>query len=140
VKDLDFLAGKDITWIENNFEPIPEGYMLGKDDVICNMSKLRRAKDNNKKFTFFTNLNPWSSNFGIFIKYATYNYDIYDVKFNENGKIVGSYRKGNLERTEKYPLFHLRYDALLHHRNFYMFKQSIPIFINWTNNPLEVIK
>jgi hypothetical protein len=137
VKDLNFLAGKDITWIEKYFEPIPKGYILGKDDVICDMSKLRRAKDNNNKFSFFANLNPWSKDIGIYTSHLRYNYDIYDVKFNENGKIVGSYRKGNLGRTEKYPLFHRRYAYTLHHRNFYMFKQSIPKFINWTNNPLE---
>jgi hypothetical protein len=137
VKDLNFLAGKDITWIEKYFEPIPKGYILGKDDVICDMSKLRNAKDNNNKFSFFANLSPYNKNAEIYNRYLRYNYDIYDVKFNENGKIVGSYRKGNLGRTEKYPLFHSRYEYTLHLRNFYMFKQSIPKFINWTNNPLE---
>ena len=89
-------------------------------------------------FHFLPNLSPYNKDM---LKFTTdhlrYNYDIYDVKFNENGKIVGSYRKGNLGRTEKYPLFHSRYEYTLHLRNFYMFKQSIPKFINWTNNPLE---
>ena len=136
MKDLNFLAGKDITWIENNFEPIPKGYILGKDDVICDISKVRTAKENNNRFAFFTNLSPYDKNANIYKGYLRYNYDIYDVKFDKNGKIVGSFR-ANPDPTEKYPLFHSRYAYTLHHRNFYMFKQSIPEFMNWLNKIIE---
>jgi hypothetical protein len=136
VKDLNFLAGKDITWIENNFEPIPKGYKLGKDDVICDINKVRTAKQNKNRFAFFTNLNPYDKYANIYKGYLRYNYDIYDVKFDKNGKIIGSFR-GSLDTPEKYPLFHSRYEYTLHHRNFYMFKQSIPEFMNWPNKTIE---
>tara|TARA_R100001509_G_scaffold165284_1_gene146201 strand:- start:672 stop:1088 length:417 start_codon:yes stop_codon:yes gene_type:complete len=136
MKDLNFLGGKDITWIENNFEPIPKGYILGKDDVICDMSKMRTAKENNNRFAFFTNLSPYDKNANPYKGYLRYNYDIYDVEFDKNGKIVGSFR-GTYDPPEKYPLFHSRYEYTLHHRNFYMFKQSIPEFMNWPNKTIE---
>jgi len=136
MKDLNFLAGKDITWIENNFEPIPKGYILGKDDVICDITKVKIAKHKNNRFAFFTNLNPYDKNADGYRGYIRYNYDIYDVKFDKNGKIVGSFR-GTLDTPEKYPLFHSRYEYTLIHRNFYMFKQSIPEFMNWPNKIIE---
>jgi hypothetical protein len=138
VKNLNFLGGKDITWFENNFEPIPKKYILGKDDIILNRDNMRTAHQNKRKtFTLFTNFSPKykSDAWGNVIRY---DYDIYDVKFNKKGAIVGAGRgEFMFDVDEKYPLLHNRYEYTLNHRNYYMFKQSIHEFMNWLNNPLE---
>lgn len=148
MKNLNFLGGKDITWIENNFEPIPEKYILGKDDIILNRDSMRTAHQNKnrspgnmiggKTFTLFTNLSPkyksdaWSE--GV----IRYDYDIYDVKFNKKGAIVGAGRGEFMhEVNEKYPLLHGRYKYTLKHKHFYKYKQQTSKFMNWLINPLE---
>ena len=132
MKDLNFLAGKDATWIENNFEPIPKGYILGKDDVICDMKKAGIAKYNDYRFAFYTNFS--------LSELPIYNYDIYDVKYDKRlGKIVGYSRKDYISTT-KYPSFYKRNEHTLDNRNYYMFKKPTPKFIkimNWPNITIE---
>lgn len=139
MKDLNFLAGKDITWIENNFEPTPKDYLFNKDDVIIDMGKMRTAKRDSEafsynKFAFFTNL---STTEGYYTNRtsARYNYDIYDVKFDKNGKLMGFDRESQTD--VKYPSLHSRYEYTLHHRNFYRLKQSTTEFMNWPNKKIE---
>tara|TARA_R110001599_G_scaffold227251_1_gene426347 strand:- start:992 stop:1441 length:450 start_codon:yes stop_codon:yes gene_type:complete len=148
VKNLNFLGEKDITWVENNFEPIPEKYILGKNDIILKRGSMRTAHQNknrspgtmigSEKFTFLTNFNPTYKTALNALGIIRYGYDIYDVKFNKNGAIVGAGRgKFRFEVDEKYPLLHGRYEHTLMHETYYKYKQQTSKFMNWLINPLE---
>ena len=143
--NLNFLAGKNIDWIERNFSKIysqnrPWGYdqifwqVLKKDDVIVNMDKMRGALINDYRFAFMTNFER-VGNTG-----SRYIYDIYDVMFDEDGKIIGAVRAeltGGPPRQEKYPVKHSRYAYSLKLRDFSILIEEPLNFMNWKDNPLR---
>ena len=143
MENLNFLAGKNKDWLERNFSEIhpyqTKGILksyrvLEKDDVIVNMDKMRGALENDYRFAFMTNFER-VGNTG-----SRYIYDIYDVMFDEDGKIIGAVRaeySGGPPKQEKYPVKHSRYTYSLKLREFSILIEEPLNFMNWKDNPLR---
>lgn len=141
MNNLNFLAGKNKDWLERNFseiysfQDIIQDYrVLEKDDVIVDMDKMRGGLENDYRFAFFTNFER-VGNTG-----SRYIYDIYDVMFDEDGKIIGAVRaeySGGPPKQEKYPVKHSRYTYSLKLRDFSILIEEPLNFMNWKDNPLR---
>ena len=67
-------------------------------------------------------------------------YDIYDVMFDKDGKIIGAVRaeySGGPPKQEKYPVKHSRYTYSLKLREFSILIEEPLNFMNWKDNPLR---
>ena len=161
MENLNFLAGKDKDWIERNFKVMynpkydskqkrylhyQSPYEVNKlqtNDVIYKRKSMREhLKTKKGSFTFFTNF-QFDQLQSEMKKKNIYYYDIYDVMFDDYGKIVGAIRHpvnyNIVVGQTRYPVKNCRYQFSLNFMDFSIFiGDESKLFMNWKENPFEV--